>query len=65
MGTFVDLTNQKFGEITVLGKDIEVSKQKGRVYWKCVCSCGREKTIRADGLKKIKTCGECANDLTN
>ena len=65
MGKFIDLTGQKFGEITVLEKDIELTNLKKRVYWKCQCSCGRIKSIRGDGLKAIKTCGECANDLTN
>lgn len=65
LGQFVDLTNQLFGEITVLEKDVETSKQKGRIYWKCKCSCGREKSIRADHLKKIQTCGECKKDLSN
>lgn len=63
MGAFNDLSGKVFGEITVLEKDIELSKQKGKVYWKCRCSCGREKSIRADGLKKIQTCGECSKDL--
>ena len=65
MGKFIDLTGQKFGEITILEKDIETSRLKSRIYWKCQCSCGRIKSIRADGLKKIQTCGECTNDLTN
>lgn len=64
MPKFIDLSGQKFGEITVIKKDIELSKQKRRVYWKCKCSCGREKSIRGDGLKNIKTCGQCANDLS-
>lgn len=64
MSKFIDLTGQKFGEITVIEKDAELTKQKGRVYWKCQCSCGRIKSIRADGLKKIQTCGECKKDLS-
>ena len=63
MGQFIDLKGQQFGEITVLEKDIELSKEKKRVYWKCQCSCGRIKSIRGDGLKSIKTCGECKKDL--
>lgn len=65
MGGFIDLTNQQFGEITVLNKDEQLSKEKKKIYWKCRCSCGREKSIRADNLKKTKTCGECGKDLTN
>ena len=65
MGKFIDLTGQHFGELTVLEKDVETTQQKKRVYWKCQCSCGRIKSIRADGLKSIQTCGECQKDLTN
>lgn len=64
MGKFIDLTGQKFGEMIIIGKDTELTQQKGRVYWKCQCSCGRVKSIRTDGLKKIKTCGECKKDLS-
>lgn len=63
MSSFKDLSGQVFGSMTVLEKDIELSNQKGRVYWKCQCTCGRTKSVRADGLKKIQTCGECKKDL--
>ena len=64
MGTFIDQKGKKFGHITVLEKDIDLSKEKNRIYWVCQCDCGRIKSIRGDNLKKIKTCGKCANDLT-
>ena len=63
MGKFIDLTGTTINEITILCKDEELSKQKGRLYWKCQCSCGRIKSIRSDSLKKIKTCGECNKNL--
>ena len=65
MGKFIDLTGKKYGEITVLEKDIELSTLKKRIYWKCQCSCGRIKSIRGDALKQIQTCGECIKDLSN
>lgn len=65
MGTFKDLTGQRFGKITVVKLDEELSKQKKRKYWICQCDCGRIKSIRGDGLKNIKSCGNCENDLTN
>ena len=65
MGKFIDLTGQKFGDILVIEKDTQLSLKKRKTYWKCKCSCGREKSIRGDNLKKIKTCGLCQNDLTN
>lgn len=64
MGKIKDLSGLQFNEMTVLEQDIELSLEKGRIYWKCRCSCGREKSVRADGLKTIKTCGECKKDLT-
>ena len=65
MAQFIDLKGKQFGEMTVLEKDVELSQIKKRIYWKCQCSCGRVKSIRTDGLKNIKTCGECKKDLTN
>ena len=64
-GKFQDLSGQRYGTITIIEKDVELTKEKGRVYWKCRCDCGREKSIRGDGLSKIKTCGECEKDLLN
>ena len=54
MGTFINLAGTKINEITILEKDEKLSKEKGRIYWKCQCSCGRIKSIRGDGLKKNK-----------
>lgn len=65
MGQFIDLTGMKFGEITVLRQDYELTKQTKRVHWVGQCSCGRTKSWRTDQIKKLKTCGQCANDLTN
>lgn len=64
MGKLIDLKGKVFNEITVLEKDEELSLKTHKTYWKCQCSCGRIKSIRADSLKKIKTCGECKKDLT-
>lgn len=60
----VDLTGKYFGELLVLSQDLERTKISGRVFWKCRCSCGREKSVRWDALKKAKTCGKCSIDLT-
>lgn len=51
MGQFIDLTGQRFNHLIVLELDKELSKEKKRIYWKCKCDCGREKSVRADGLK--------------
>lgn len=59
MGKFIDLTDQKFGRLTVI-KRVENDKQ-GRPKWLCKCNCkdGNEKIVRASALKKGNTqsCG--------
>ena len=55
-----DITNQKFGRLTVLGYDH--TEGKGHTYWRCKCDCGKEKIIRKDGLISgtVVSCG-CYN----
>jgi hypothetical protein len=52
-----DLTGQKFGKMTVLGRDTDI--QSRRTYWMCQCECGTIKSCRADSLKdgSIVSCG--------
>lgn len=53
---FVDLTGQTFGHLTV----IEPDKSRGRLYWKCECSCGRKLDVRHDALRRddgTRSCG--------
>lgn len=52
-----DLTGQKFGKMTVLGRDTDI--QSKRTYWMCQCECGTIKSCRADSLKdgSIVSCG--------
>lgn len=59
---FIDLTNKKFGKLTVIKKDH--STAKGDVYWLCKCDCGNHKVVRGANLRygKIKSCG-CLKDL--
>lgn len=45
-----DLTGQHFGRLTVIELD-QVKSTPNRKYWKCQCSCGNIKSIRADSLK--------------
>ena len=62
MGKIIDLTNQKFGRLTVLAQ----AKEKiGRyVAWDCICECGKMKTVRGDCLKNgaTKSCGCLAKE---
>lgn len=68
MGKFIDLTGERFGKLTVLYRDETFvdSKRRHRTMWCCLCDCGREKSIRRDGLTsgRSKSCGMCDNDLT-
>lgn len=61
----IDLTGQKFGELTVIERayDIEIEKKKTNVkvhpIWKCLCSCGNYTNVYGNHLKSgnIKSCG--------
>lgn len=60
MSKIIDLTGQRFGKYTVIGRD--ETKPKGKtckVYWICLCDCGNKKSVRGDHLKsgKILSCG--------
>lgn len=58
-----DLTGMIFGRLTVIGLDRrEKAKYGTRIYWRCVCSCGKEIVARGENLKKgtTKSCG-CYN----
>ena len=49
----------KIGMLTIIEKDEEKSKKKGRAYFKCQCECGTVKTIMEDHIKSGATlsCG--------
>lgn len=53
-----DLTNQQFGKLTVIERDL--SKKGGAAYWICKCECGNNNYIcSAENLlsDKIHSCG--------
>lgn len=57
MSVLIDLTGQQFGRLTVIhrsGKD-----NNGLVRWLCVCSCGVEKEVRGQDLRRGRqvSCG--------
>lgn len=68
MSKFKDLTNKRFGKLTVLHRDESRVDSQGRrkTMWHCKCDCGTEKSIRMDALVSGRTqsCGTCNNDLT-
>ena len=53
----IDLLGQRFGELKVIEYDEVRSKQAHRSYWKCQCSCGEIKSIRASDIVNAKSCG--------
>lgn len=57
---FKDMTGMTFGELTVIEIDERKTKEYNRgIYWKCKCSCGKEKSIWGSHLRNgsIVTCG--------
>lgn len=51
----VDLSEKRFGKLTVLQLDKDRTKRKS--YWICRCDCGNIKSIRGDSLKIVTSCG--------
>lgn len=60
--TLIDLTNQKFGKLTVIKR---VENKGKHTYWLCQCDCGNYKEVRGSHLKsgKIQSCG-CLREET-
>ena len=58
MSKLIDLTNQKFGLLTVKEKDENRLTNSGS-YWICECECGNIKSIKSSSLRKgeIVSCG--------
>ena len=53
-----DLTNQRFGLLTVLGRDPELPAH-GRINWLCRCDCGNQTSVCGSNLTSGRTasCG--------
>lgn len=53
---FKDLTNKKFGRLTVISFN---RIEKKRTFWNCICICGREKIVNGNSLLlgRTKSCG--------
>lgn len=72
MGAFIDLTNSKFGRLTVLSRDNSMHGKSKRVWWNCLCDCGNTISTTADRLRsgQVKSCGclrfgSHSKDITN
>lgn len=61
------MINRQFGVYLVLEKDLEMSAQKKRTYWKCRCQkCGNIISVRDDNLmRNSQSCPKCKHDITN
>ena len=57
MGKLIDLTNKRFGKLTVLEKS--KNKINNRPAWICQCDCGQIKEISGKLLREgqTKSCG--------
>lgn len=58
MAKIIDLTNKKFGKLTV----VKMSKKRGnrgQIKWDCLCDCGNRHTVTGESLRygKSKSCG--------
>lgn len=58
MGKLIDLTEIKFGRLTVLRRSVKKSRNR-EIFWWVKCACGKEKEVLGSHLKKglIKSCG--------
>ena len=67
MGKYIDSTGEKFGRWTVIEKDEEASKKYGRVYFRCRCDCGVERSVCAKDLRNGKSlsCGCLQREATS
>lgn len=59
MAKLKDLTGQRFGRLTVIGRDENYVSPEGVVItrWKCKCDCGNEKSVLRTNLKYTTSCG--------
>ena len=64
MGSFIDLTGQKFGRLTVVKRVENYVRPSGQpvAKWLCRCDCGNEVEVISTSLRmgKTKSCG-CLN----
>lgn len=69
VGEITDLTGQKFGLLTVLGRGDDYISPDGkrRVRWRCQCECGGTALCQTGTLKhgKAKSCGCLARKLAS
>ena len=54
---FVDLTKQRYGRLTIIGR--KKSNSDGRATWLCICDCGQKITVTGHNLLSgnTRSCG--------
>lgn len=61
MGRLLDLTDKKFGKLTVVRRMLGETYINGEALWECICSCEKKSTILAHGSQlrggRKKSCG--------
>lgn len=57
MGNYIDLTGQRFGQLTVLYR-VE-NNNRGEIQWLCHCDCGNDTIVTSGHLRSgsTKSCG--------
>lgn len=66
MAKVIDITNQKFGKLTVIER--ENNNRHGQAMWLCKCECGNTKVVNGRDLRNghTKSCGcEAHSKSTN
>ena len=65
MSKLIDLTNNKYGRLTVLYKDTNRKTNSGS-YWICQCDCGNIKSVKSSSLRRgeVESCGCLRNEKT-
>lgn len=64
MSNLIDLTNQKFGRLTVIKR--APNTKATNAMWLCKCDCGNETIVKGSHLKdgNVKSCG-CLRGIEN
>ena len=51
MAALIELTGQRLGRWTVLGRAYPEGRDQTRTYWLCQCDCGRQKAVLSKLLR--------------
>lgn len=58
--SFIDISGQRFGRLTVIERDYEVKPHtRQRTFWHCVCDCGKKFSAESRNLRRgdYQSCG--------